>query len=125
MSSPKFRCQIFDPADAVAIFQERLDQENVRLMFSDQFARVVVTMGAAANMISLVASDDCGQALFTDTRVRDHHDASWFQQRTRRTATRTSCSCHRNSIRVGRGGSEYGEFRIRTHFLLVRRRTLA
>src|SRR5437867_13399240 len=74
MSSPKFGRQIFDPADAVAILQKRFDQENVRLMFSDQFARIVETMGATANAVALVASDNCGHPLFADTRIPNHHD---------------------------------------------------
>ena len=43
-------------------------------MFSDQFSRVIETMRAATNMISLVASDDCSHAFFTDTSVPHHHD---------------------------------------------------
>jgi hypothetical protein len=37
----EFRRQIFDPADPVTIFEERLNQKNVWPMFSNQFAGVV------------------------------------------------------------------------------------
>ena len=76
-----FSRQIFDPADAVTIFQEWLNQQNIGLMFPDQFARVKETMCTAANVISLVASDDCGHALFTDTSVSDDHDPPWLSAR--------------------------------------------
>jgi hypothetical protein len=35
-------------------------------------------MRAAADMISLVASDDCGHPLFVDTRVAHHNNPAWF-----------------------------------------------
>jgi hypothetical protein len=40
--------------------------------------RVEETMCAAANLISLVASDDCGEPLFTDTRVSHHYGPARF-----------------------------------------------
>src|SRR5438046_10415748 len=69
----KFRGKIFDPTDAVTIFKERLDQQNIGLMFSNKFSRIIETVGIAANMISLVASDDSSHHLFPDTRVPRHH----------------------------------------------------
>ena len=36
-------------------------------MFSDQFARIMETVCAAANLISLIAPNDCGQSLCTHT----------------------------------------------------------
>ena len=69
-----FRSEIFDPADAVTIFKERIDQQNIGLMFSDQFARFMETVDMAANMVPLVAPDDCSHPLFADTRVPHHHD---------------------------------------------------
>jgi hypothetical protein len=42
-------------------------------MFTDQFARVIETMCAAANLIPFVAPDDCGHSLLTDTCVPDHY----------------------------------------------------
>jgi len=43
-------------------------------MFSNQFARIVEIVGAAANMVPLVASDHCGYPLFADARVPHDHD---------------------------------------------------
>jgi hypothetical protein len=52
-------------------------------MLPNQFAGIKKTMGAAADMISLVASDDRGHALFfTDTRVSHRYDPAWFSART-------------------------------------------
>jgi hypothetical protein len=50
-------------------------------MFSNQLPRVKETMGAVANMIPLVASDDGGHPLFTNTRVAHHYDPAWFGTR--------------------------------------------
>jgi hypothetical protein len=74
MNAWKFRRKIPDPADPVMIFKERVDQQNIRSMFSNQFARVTETVGTATNMIPLVAPDDCSHPLFADTRVPHHHD---------------------------------------------------
>ena len=76
-----FRSEIFDPADAVTIFQEWLDQKNVRLMLADQFSSVKEAMRAAANVIPLVAPNDCGHALFADTRVPHHYDPTQREDR--------------------------------------------
>src|SRR5262245_31367773 len=69
----KFRHEILDPANAVTICLEWLDQENIRLMFPDQFARLGEAMRAAADLISFVASDDCDHSLLADTRVPNHY----------------------------------------------------
>jgi hypothetical protein len=69
-----FGGEVFDPADAVTIFKERIDQQNIGVMFSDQFARIVKTVCAAANMISFIAPDDGSHPLFADARVPHHHD---------------------------------------------------
>src|SRR4030095_8786108 len=53
-------------------------------MFSDQFYRVKETMCTAANMIPLIAPDDCGHSLLADTRVSDHYDPAWL-------CTRATC----------------------------------
>src|SRR5438270_13019344 len=79
MSARKFRGQIFDPLDTVTVFQERFNQQNIGLVFSDQFARIVETVCTAANLISLVAPDDCGQSLCTDTRVPGHDHPCWLR----------------------------------------------
>jgi hypothetical protein len=50
-------------------------------MFPDQFSRVEEAMGAADHMIFLVASDDCGHALFAHTRISHHNDPAWFCSR--------------------------------------------
>ena len=73
-----FRREVFDPENAVTIFQERFDQKNIGLIFSNQLARVVKTVGAPANMKSLVASDDCGHPLFAHTSVSHDHDPAWL-----------------------------------------------
>src|SRR6266513_2381455 len=62
-----FHREISDPANAITIFQEWLDQKNIRLMLADQFSSVKEAMRAAANVIPLVAPNDCGHALFADT----------------------------------------------------------
>jgi hypothetical protein len=43
--------------------------------------REVESIGAPANMTSPVASNDCGHALLTDTRVSHHYDPAWFSAR--------------------------------------------
>ena len=50
-------------------------------MFSDQFARIIETVCATANRISLVAPDDCGQALFADTSVSHYQDPAQRKDR--------------------------------------------
>lgn len=45
-------------------------------MLSDQFPGVVKTMRAAADMIPLVAPDDCSHPLFADTRISDDYYAA-------------------------------------------------
>jgi hypothetical protein len=40
--------------------------------------RVEEPVGTTTNMISLVASDDCGEPLFTDTRVSHHYGPARF-----------------------------------------------
>ena len=57
-------------------FQERLDEQNIGPMLSDQFLRVIKTMRAAADMISLVAPDDCSHPLFADTSVSHYYYAA-------------------------------------------------
>ena len=61
------------------------DSWKIRLMFSNQFDCVIKTVCTAANMISLVARNDCAHSLFADTCVTDHFDAGLFRQP--RTAT--------------------------------------
>src|SRR5207302_7868213 len=46
-----FRRQIFDPENAVTIFQEWLNKQNIRTMHSDQFARVVKTVRASTDAV--------------------------------------------------------------------------
>ena len=50
-------------------------------MFADQLARVMEIMGAAANMIPLVALDDGGDSLFADAVLSHDHDPLWFRAR--------------------------------------------
>jgi len=45
-------------------------------VFSDQFASIMETVRAAANLIPLVAPDDCGQSLFADTSVSNYYYAA-------------------------------------------------
>ena len=52
-----------------------LDQQNIGLMFSDQFARIIETVSMAVNMIPLVARDDCSHPLLADARVPNHDPA--------------------------------------------------
>src|SRR6478672_5286932 len=79
MSAWKFGREIFDPSDTVTVFQERFNQKNIGMMFLDQLARIVETVCAAANLISLLAPDDCGQSLCTDTRVPGHDHPGWLR----------------------------------------------
>ena len=44
-----------------------------------QRARVEETVRAAANLISLVAPNDCGQSLRTNTRVPGHNYPGWLR----------------------------------------------
>ena len=45
--------------------------------------RIVETVCAAANLISLVAPDDCGQSLCTNTRVPGHNHPGWLRVHSR------------------------------------------
>ena len=74
-----FRGRIFDPPDTVTVFQERFNQQNIGPVFSDQFARIIETVGPAANRTSLVAPDNCGQSLCTNTRVPGHNHPDWLR----------------------------------------------
>src|SRR6185369_14890338 len=42
-------------------------------------ARIIETVGPAANLISLVAPDNCGQSLCTNTRVSGHNHPDWLR----------------------------------------------
>jgi hypothetical protein len=55
-------------------YEEQLNQQHIGLMFSNQFVRVIETMGATANMISFIAPDDCSHTLFADTRIPNKRD---------------------------------------------------
>ena len=74
----KFGREILDPANPVTVFEEGLDQQNIRLMFSDKFSRIEETMSAAADAVSLVTSNDRGHPLFADNRIPDHNYPVWF-----------------------------------------------
>jgi hypothetical protein len=78
-SARKFRGEIFDPSNGIAILQEWLNQKNIRPMLPDQFYRVIETMGATANMIPLLAFDDCSQSFLGDNGIADNHYAQWFR----------------------------------------------
>jgi hypothetical protein len=78
-------------AEAAAVFEEGLDQQNIRLMFSDKFSPIEETMRAAADEVSLVTSNDRGHPLFADTRVPDHNYPAWF------------CALHANSVHFFHG----------------------
>lgn len=70
-----FRSELFDPEKTVPIFEKRLNQQNVRLVLSNQFGGIEEAMCAANNAVSFVARDDRFQARFADASVTDDENA--------------------------------------------------
>ena len=69
---PVFPGKLFDPEDAVTIFQKWFDQQNIGAMLSDEFACFKETVRGAADLITLIAPDDRGQAGLAYARVSDN-----------------------------------------------------
>ena len=74
----KFRREISDPTNAVAIFEERVNENKIGLFLFDDFVRLTKRIRGAANTIPGVASDNCGHSLFANDRVADHYDLARF-----------------------------------------------
>ena len=74
----KFHREIFDPADGIAVFEKRFDEQHTGAMLSNKFVRLFKSMCGTANMIPGVAANNCNQALLTNDTVADRHDPAWF-----------------------------------------------
>jgi len=76
-----FPGELFDPEDAVTVFQKWFDQQNIGAMLSDELACLKETMRAAADLIPLIAPDNRGQAGLAYAVVSDHDDPTWLSSR--------------------------------------------
>jgi hypothetical protein len=74
----KFHGEILDPADGIAVFEKRFDEQHTGAMLSNKFVRVFKSMCGPANMIPAVTANNCNQALLTDDTVTNRHDPAWF-----------------------------------------------
>lgn len=73
---PVFFGKLFDPEDAVAIFQKWFDQQNIGVMLPDEFACFGETVRGAADLITLIAPDDRCQAGLAYARVSDNDNST-------------------------------------------------
>ena len=73
-----FRSQIFDPANGIAVFEKRFDEQHVGVMLSNKSVRLLKSMCGTANLVPRVAANNCDQALLANDRIADRHDPEWF-----------------------------------------------
>ena len=78
----KFTRKIIDPADGIAVFQERFDEQHIRAMLSNESIRLLKNMCGTANMVSRVAANNCDQPLLANDGIADRHDPDRFCART-------------------------------------------
>ena len=69
---PVFPGKLFDPEDAVPMFQKWFDQQNIGAMLPNEFTYFKETVRGAADLITLIAPDDRGHAGLADARVSDN-----------------------------------------------------
>src|SRR6266481_2352580 len=70
-----------DPADGIAVFEKRFDQQHIGAMLSNQLIRFLKSMCGTANMVSRIAPNNCDQALLANDGIADNHDPAWFYAR--------------------------------------------
>ena len=74
----KFRREILDPADGIAVFEKRFDEQHIRLTLSNKSIRLLKSVCGTANTVPRVAANNCDQALLTNDGIADRHDPVWF-----------------------------------------------
>ena len=74
----KFRCEILDPADGIAVFEKRFDEEHVGAMLPNKFIRFFKSMCGTANIVPRIAANNCDQALLANNGIADRHDPARF-----------------------------------------------
>ena len=74
----KFRREILDPTDRIAVFEKRFDEQHIGPMLSNKFIRLRKSVCGTANMVSRVAANNCDQALLTNDCIADRHEPVWF-----------------------------------------------
>ena len=67
-----------DPADGIAVFEERFDQQHIGAMLSNQLIRLLKSMCGTTNMVPRVAANNCDQALLANNGIADRHDPVRF-----------------------------------------------
>ena len=82
----KFRREILDPADGIAVFEKRFDEQHIGAMSSNKFIRLRKSMCGTANMVPRVAADNCDQALLANDGIADCNDPVRFCSRASRGA---------------------------------------
>jgi hypothetical protein len=70
----KFCGEILDPADGIAVFEKRFDEQHIGAMLSNEFIRLLESVCRAANMVPRVAANDCDQALLANDGIADRYD---------------------------------------------------
>ena len=73
-----FRGEIFDPADGIAVFEKRLDEQHIGAMLPNKFVCLLKSMCGAANLVSLVATNDCDQPFLANDGIAHRHDPVRF-----------------------------------------------
>ena len=76
MNSPRSRGlrQILDPADGIAVFKKRFDEQHIRPTLSNKFIGLVKSVCGTANVVPRVAANNCDQALLANDCIADRHD---------------------------------------------------
>jgi hypothetical protein len=73
----KFRREILDPADGIAVFEKGFDEQQIGAMLSNKFVRLLKSMRRTANLVPTVATNNCDQALLANYSIADRHDPVW------------------------------------------------
>ena len=75
----KFRREIFDPADGIATFQKRFDEQHIWAMVLNELVRLLKSMCGAAHTVQRVAANDRDQALLANNGIADRHNPVWLR----------------------------------------------
>ena len=81
VNTRKFRGEILDPADGIAVLEKRFDEQHIGAMLANEFIRVVKSMCGAANTVPRVAANNRDQTLLADDGIADSYDPDWFKVR--------------------------------------------
>jgi hypothetical protein len=74
----KFHREILDPADGIAVFEKRFDEQHIGAVLSNKSVRLLKSMCGTANMVPRVAANDCDQPLLANDSIAHRHDPARF-----------------------------------------------